>query len=122
MVLEVLCDYEKATVVVGNKAKLSGRPIEIISDSLYAQNMLMNGYKASKNVEQIDAIKTAIDERKRTTNNALRIHWVQGHSGIAENEFVDHLANEAAKSSHNDLTLLKTETLPTRKQYISQDQ
>ena len=115
MALEVLSEYEASSA----SCTLRGRPIEIISDSMYAANMLVNGYNASKNVEQIEAIKKAIDERKRT--NTLRIHWVQGHSGVPENEFVDQIANLAAKAS--SALSKKTdcgETLPTRKHYIVQ--
>jgi ribonuclease HI len=67
--------------------------VELLSDSKYARGVLAQGWKAKANVELIQALKKRLADRK------VRIHWVAGHVGIAENERADELANEGVDES-----------------------
>ena len=65
-------------------------PVEILTDSKYAQGILCHNWKAKSNQELVRTIKKQLRNRAK-----VRIHWVAGHAGIEGNERADELANEA---------------------------
>ena len=80
--------------------------VTLYSDSAYLVNVFKqnwidgwqrNGWKTAskKPVENQDLWKQLYDLLKE---NSVRFTWVKGHSGIRENELVDQLARDAAKS------------------------
>lgn len=70
-------------------------PVEILSDSRYAVNVLVHGWKARTNRELVAELKARLARR------AARIHWVAGHAGIRENERADELARLGAEESRH---------------------
>jgi ribonuclease HI len=65
-------------------------PVRIYTDSGYAYGLLVNGWKALKNTELVNDIRTLM----KGFNN-LKFIKVKGHSGIAGNERADRLATSA---------------------------
>ncbi len=63
-------------------------PVALFSDSSYANGVLTRGWKAKANTELIVALKQQLARWPR-----VKLHWVAGHVGIAENERADALAN-----------------------------
>jgi ribonuclease HI len=64
-------------------------PVVLYTDSSYAKGVLVQGWKAKANVELITDLRDRL--RRRPT---VRIEWVAGHVGLADNERADALANE----------------------------
>lgn len=62
-------------------------PVAVLSDSSYANGVLVKGWKAKKNVALIAGIKERIAKRPK-----LEIVWVAGHAGVEGNERADALA------------------------------
>lgn len=67
-------------------------PVAVLSDSSYANGVLVKGWKAKKNVELIAGIKERIAERPQ-----LEIVWVAGHAGVEGNERADTLATQGVE-------------------------
>jgi ribonuclease HI len=67
-------------------------PVRLYTDSGYAYGLLVLGWKAKKNVELVEEIRTLM---KRFKN--LKFIKVKGHSGIDGNEKADVLATSAIK-------------------------
>jgi ribonuclease HI len=63
-------------------------PAVVYTDSSYARGVLVQGWKAKANVELITDLKARLRRRP-----SLRIEWVAGHVGLADNERADALAN-----------------------------
>jgi ribonuclease HI len=66
---------------------------EVCTDSKYVFGLLELGWKAKSNTELVLGL------RDRLKGRNVRLHWVAGHVGIAENERADELANEGVKES-----------------------
>ena len=62
-------------------------PVVVFTDSQYSFGVLAKGWKAKKNTELILGLRARLKERP-----GLRLDWVAGHVGIAENERADRLA------------------------------
>ncbi len=71
-------------------------PIRLYTDSSYALGLLINGWKAKKNISLVHSIKQLIPKFKD-----LKIIKVKGHSGIDGNEKADQLATAAIASQKN---------------------
>jgi ribonuclease HI len=69
-------------------------PVRIFTDSKYAYGVLALGWKPRKNRELVDALKQAM-----SAFSDLKIIKVPGHSGVAQNERADSLANAAIKDA-----------------------
>lgn len=67
--------------------------VHIFTDSKYAIGVLSQGWKAKANVELIADLKARLKKRK------AKLHWVAGHTGLAENERADTLANMGVDES-----------------------
>jgi ribonuclease HI len=63
-------------------------PVAVLSDSSYVRGVLILGWKAKANVEQVAVLRTRLKVR-----SGVRIYWVAGHAGVAGNERADVLAN-----------------------------
>jgi ribonuclease HI len=68
-------------------------PLRIHTDSSYAIGMLTMGWKAKQNGELVARIR-----RLLAAFSDVRMIKVKGHAGHAENELVDRLANDAART------------------------
>jgi ribonuclease HI len=66
---------------------------EICTDSKYVFGLLELGWKAKSNAPLVARLRARLSDRK------VRLHWVAGHVGIAENERADVLANEGVSES-----------------------
>jgi ribonuclease HI len=84
---------------------LAGEPLDVVSDSTYVVNCfrdrwwvswLARGWKNSqrKDVANRDLWEPLIELYQ--TRGDISFRWVKGHSGDAQNDFVDQLAVEAA--------------------------
>ncbi len=73
--------------------KRTDLPILIYTDSSYACGLLINGWKAKKNISLINSIKQLMTKFKD-----LKIIKVKGHSGLDGNEKADQLATSAITS------------------------
>jgi len=71
----------------------SDAQVEICTDSKYTYGLLELGWKAKSNAELVARL------RRKLTGRKVRLHWVAGHVGIAENERADALANEGVNES-----------------------
>lgn len=67
-------------------------PIIIYTDSEYSLGILTKNWKAKKNIELIQEIKTLLK-----TFHDVKIEKIKAHIGIRENEIVDFLAKEAVE-------------------------
>ena len=65
-------------------------PVRIYTDSSYACGLLINGWKAKKNLSLVNSIKQLMTKFKD-----LKIIKVKGHSGLEGNEKADRLATSA---------------------------
>ena len=93
---------ELTAVIEGLRALSRSCEIELHTDSKYVMqgvnewlsNWKRNGWKtaAKKPVKNID-LWQQLDEE--VTRHEIAWNWVKGHSGIADNEFADQLANAA---------------------------
>jgi ribonuclease HI len=63
------------------------------TDSQYAIGVLTKGWKAKKNPELIEKIRTTLKSRKN-----VEIIYVPGHAGVPLNERADELAREAIRT------------------------
>lgn len=66
----------------------------VFSDSQYARGVLTLGWKAKANVELIAGIRAQLRARP-----GVRLEWVAGHVGLAENERADALARKGVEES-----------------------
>lgn len=73
--------------------KRTDLPIRIYTDSSYACGLLINGWKAKKNVSLVNSIRQLM-----TRFADLKIIKVKGHSGLDGNEKADQLATSAITS------------------------
>jgi len=80
------------------EVKRTDLPVRIYTDSSYACGLLINGWKAKKNISLINSIRHLM-----TRFNDLNIIKVKGHSGLAGNEKADQLATSAI-AAHRDNT------------------
>lgn len=71
-------------------------PIRLYTDSSYALGLLINGWKAKKNISLVNSIKKLMTKFKD-----LKIIKVKGHSGIDGNEKADQLATAAITAQKN---------------------
>jgi ribonuclease HI len=78
------------------EVKRTDLPIRIYTDSSYACGLLINGWKAKKNILLTNSIRQLM-----TTFNDLKIIKVKGHSGLPGNEKADQLATAAIASQKN---------------------
>ncbi|MES2639905.1 MAG: RNase H family protein [Myxococcota bacterium] len=69
-------------------------PVSLFTDSQYSLGVLTKGWKAKANVELIASIKASLKAWKK-----LKIEWVAGHVGVAENERADALARKGVEES-----------------------
>lgn len=67
----------------------SWEPSIILTDSKYAIGVLVEGWKAKKNIDLIKKIKNQMEDFPNT-----ELKWVKGHSGDRYNDIVDKLAKE----------------------------
>lgn len=67
------------------------KPIIVYSDSKYSIGILTEDWKAKKNKELVEEIRTLI-----ATFSNIRFEWVKAHDGDTWNEKADELANAAA--------------------------
>jgi ribonuclease HI len=67
-------------------------PVRLFTDSKYAYGLLTLNWKARKNQEMVESIKSIMDGFKD-----LKIIKVKGHSGHPGNERADYLATSAIK-------------------------
>ena len=74
--------------------KTTHMPIKLYTDSSYAVGVLTKSWKAQKNRELIERIKSLM-----TRFTKLEIIKVPGHAGLPENERADQLAVRAVKQS-----------------------
>jgi ribonuclease HI len=65
-------------------------PVALLTDSQYANGVLVLGWKAKANREIIGKVREKLAQWPN-----LRVHWVAGHVGIEGNELADTLANAA---------------------------
>ncbi len=68
--------------------------IEILTDSKYSHGLLELGWKGKANQKLIARIRSRLKDFPN-----VRIHWIAGHVGIAENERADALANQGVAES-----------------------
>lgn len=73
--------------------KRTDLPVRLHTDSSYACGLLVNGWKAQKNVPLVNRIKSLM-----TRFHDLKIIKVKGHSGVQGNERADQLATAAIAS------------------------
>ncbi|MEE8551984.1 MAG: RNase H family protein [Desulfobacterales bacterium] len=69
-------------------------PVRLFTDSSYAYGVIVQGWKAKKNLEIIGSIINIISKF-----NDLKIFKVKGHGGIKGNERADFLATSAIKKA-----------------------
>ena len=69
-------------------------PVVLYTDSEYVRGLLVKGWKAKKNTELVNEIRTLARRFPR-----LSVHWVEGHAGHEDNERVDRLARQALKKA-----------------------
>jgi len=72
-------------------------PVRIYTDSSYACGLLINGWKAKKNISLVNSIRELMTKFKD-----LKIIKVKGHSGLNGNEKADQLATSAIASQKGD--------------------
>jgi len=72
----------------------SSAPVSLFTDSQYSLGVLTKGWKAKANVELIASIKASLKAWKK-----MKIEWVAGHVGVAENERADALARKGVEES-----------------------
>ena len=65
-------------------------PVKLYTDSKYVYSLLMEGWKAKKNLDLVNSIKQLMSQF-----SALEIIKVKGHAGIDGNEKADQLATQA---------------------------
>jgi ribonuclease HI len=92
---------ELQAAIEGLKALSSPSQVSLTTDSVYVKNGIttwLDGWKrngwrtaARKPVKNVD-LWEALDEQNQ--RHQVQWHWVKGHSGHAENERADQLANK----------------------------
>ena len=68
-------------------------PVTVFTDSSYSLGILVQGWKASKNVKLVERIRKKISEFKK-----IKFIKVKGHAGMPENERADYLATSAIQN------------------------
>lgn len=69
-------------------------PVKVFTDSSYAYGVLVQGWKAKKNIELVEQIKKILPRFKN-----LKLLKVKGHAGHKGNEKADFLATSAIKTN-----------------------
>jgi ribonuclease HI len=69
-------------------------PVVIFTDSDYSRGVLTLNWKPKANTTLIAAIKAAIKRRP-----GVKVEWLAGHVGVAENERADELAGKGSAES-----------------------
>ncbi len=64
-------------------------PVHLYTDSEYVRGLLVRGWKAKKNTELVNEIRSLARQFSQ-----LSIRWVEGHAGNEDNERVDKLARK----------------------------
>jgi len=72
------------------------RPVRLYTDSKYSIGVLVQGWKAKKNVELIVALRQRLEAFED-----LHLHHVRGHAGHPLNERADELAVEAVRGQRS---------------------
>jgi ribonuclease HI len=75
-----------------------GTTIQILTDSQFAQGILVFYWQANAYANLIRIIRRMIEHAK-SLNTPVCIHWIAGHAGIAGNEAADAIATLAAEQS-----------------------
>lgn len=75
--------------VLDDAAVAAEQAVALLSDSDYANGVLVRGWKAKANRELITTLRDRLTARPGVT-----LHWVAGHVGTEGNERADQLANE----------------------------
>jgi ribonuclease HI len=83
-----------------------GCPVEILTDSRYAEGVLAKDWHPTTNLGLINMVKEKLANVRR--RNPVTLHWVPGHNGIEGNERADRLADEGAKRSAEGKGMLRT--------------
>lgn len=98
LVLEGLKSFSKNDAKYAKEIK--NNPIWIFTDSEYAYNILVGGWKAKLNIDLIKEIKLLIEEVKSMLPlGQLNFHLVPAHCKISGNELADALANLAIEEN-----------------------
>ena len=75
-----------------------GTTIQILTDSQFAQGILVFYWQANAYANLIRIIRRMIEHAK-SLNTPVCIHWIAGHARIAGNEAADAIATLAAEQS-----------------------
>jgi ribonuclease HI len=88
------------SVETANTAGYTG-PLRIYTDSKLIQNAINNNTSAGiDNTDLLVRVKRTITIFKRADPaNSVRLHWVEAHRGITQNELADKLAGTGSKRS-----------------------
>ena len=78
--------------------KRTDLPVRLYTDSSYACGLLVNGWKAKKNIDLVNRIR-----QRMTRFSDLKIIKVKGHSGLDGNERADQLATSAIIHQNDSL-------------------